>query len=78
MTTRTRLANKTIWALEDIVDEIDRGKASWTRLHRRAKQKQDLVSLASLEELRDALARIERLTLDARQGKYGHGGNDAK
>jgi len=78
MVTKARLANRTIWALDDIVDEVDRGKLAWSRLHRRAKDKRDLVSLAGLGELRDALARIERLTLDARQGKYGHGGNDAK
>jgi len=76
MVTKPRLANRTIWALEDILDEVERGNVAWSKLHRRAKDKRDLVTLAGLAELRDAMARIERLTLDARHGKYHQGQGD--
>jgi len=80
--TKTRLANKTIWALEDIAGHCGSARRQWRRAMDRAEKRNDAVMMASLARLRDRLAEIERLARDARQGKYetrmaGHSGSGA-
>lgn len=74
--TKTRLANKTIWALEDIVANCRDARRQWKRAMDRAERRVDPVMMASLAQLRDKVAEIERLARDARQGKYEGAGRD--
>ena len=71
MATKTRVANKTIWAIEDILAEVLRGRRAWTKALARAESRSaDAVLLLALAELRDVLASVETLARDARQGRY--------
>ncbi len=76
MTTKTRLANKTIWALDDILDECHSARGAWKQTIGRARKFMDPIMLASLAQLRDSLAEIERKVRDARLGEYEE--SDAK
>lgn len=73
MTTKTRLANKTIWSLEDIIARCRRARAAWGKAMDRAEKNLDLVMIAALARLRDELAEIERQARDARAGQYNEG-----
>jgi hypothetical protein len=70
MTSKTRLANKTIWALEEIVVAAVAARKAWLRCQDLAEQRMDPVMLASLGRISDHLAQIESRARDARQGKY--------
>lgn len=68
---KTRLANKTIWALEDIVAACMSGRRFWQQAMDRAEGRHmDSVIMAALARLSDELATIERLAREARAGKY--------
>ncbi len=67
---RVRLANKTIWALEDIVKICGQARGEWRDAMDRAERRLDAVMLASLANLSDHLARIETRAREARLGKY--------
>lgn len=68
--TPTRLANKTIWALEDIIAAVRAARAAWRICQEIAEQRMDARMLAALGRISDDLARIESAARDARQGKY--------
>ena len=70
MVTKTRIANKTIWALEDILAHCQNARRAWQQAMDRAERKMDPVTITALARLRDDLAEIERKARDARQGKY--------
>lgn len=70
MSTRTRLANKTIWALEDIIAACGEGRVAWRQAMQRAERSMDAVLMASLARLSDRLAVIERKARGARNGDY--------
>lgn len=70
MPSRTRLANKTIWALEDIVARCLDANQHWDRAMTKAEQRLDPALMHALARLRDDLATIETLARDARQGEY--------
>jgi hypothetical protein len=71
MATKTRVANKTIWALEDIMAEIRRGRRAWSKALERAETRSgDTTLLLALVEIRDVLASVEVLAIDARQDRY--------
>jgi hypothetical protein len=70
MATKTRLANKTMWALEDLVSACNDAWAAWRICHDRAKLLMDPVLLAGLSDIAGSLATIERKLRQARAGKY--------
>ena len=70
MTSKTRLANRTIWAIEDIMAESLNARRALKKAIDRAGRQLDPSLLHSLLEISTALASIERLALDARQGEY--------
>jgi hypothetical protein len=70
MPSKTRLANKTIWALEDIIAASKDARDAWRQAMTRAEKTMDVVLMTSLARLSDRLAEIERKALDARQGEY--------
>jgi len=70
MATPTRLANKTMWALEDIIAGCLSARAAWRICQDRAQRTMDPLLLAKLGTISDDLARIETTAREARQGKY--------
>jgi hypothetical protein len=70
MSHKTRLANKTIWTLEDIIAASAVARRAWRRAHSRAKRRMDPIMLAALGDVGHQLAEIESLARDGRQGKY--------
>lgn len=70
MATKTRLANKTIWALESIIAAATGARTAWRRCQELAEGRRDPVMLANLGRISDHLASIESVARDARQGKY--------
>lgn len=70
MATPTRLANKTIWALEDIIEAASRARREWRRCQEIAERGRDPALLAGLGRISDELAQIESLAREARQGRY--------
>lgn len=75
MATKTRLPNKTLWALDDILDDCESARKAWRVAMGRADKLMDPIMLAALAKLRDAIAEIERKSRDARAGKYDEGLN---
>lgn len=67
---KTRLANKTIWAIEDIVAACRGARRAWRNANERARNQMDTVMLIALNQLGDELAIIETLARDARRGEY--------
>jgi hypothetical protein len=65
-----RLANKTIWALEEIVAGCLSARSSWRICQDRAQRTMDPLLLAKLGSISDDLARIETTAREARQGRY--------
>lgn len=77
MSTKTRVANKTIWALEDIVAETRRGLRAWSKALERAEGRApDATLMLALAELRDVLGSVEVLAMDARHGRYDGQGQE--
>lgn len=70
MATPTRLPNKAIWGLEDVIAITLRMRQHWRRAHEVAERSMDPVLLASLGHLSDDLAAIDTLVRDLRAGKY--------
>lgn len=70
MPTKTRLANKTMWALEDLSAACADLWAAWRICHDRAKLLMDPVLLAGLSEIATTLATAERKIRQARSGEY--------
>lgn len=70
MPSKTRLANKTIWSLEDIIAAGRRARRAWREANKRATEQMDTVMLIALNKLSDEIARIETLARDARRGEY--------
>lgn len=70
MATPTRLANKTIWALEEIIVAAMNARSAWRICQEIAEQRMDPVLLARLGRISDALSRIETTAREARQGRY--------
>ena len=73
MATPTRIANKTLWALEDIVAGCLAARAAWRIAYERAQRTMDPLLLGKLAEISDKLAGIETTAREARQGRYGNG-----
>lgn len=74
MATPTRLANKTQWALDDIMQHCREAQAAWQAVYKIAKARMDPAMLAGLAELRDEMATVERLARMARAGEYDYDG----
>ena len=70
MATPTRLANKTMWALEDVIASCLNARAAWRICQERAQRTMDPLLLAKLGTISDELAKIETLAREARQGRY--------
>jgi hypothetical protein len=66
----TRLANKTIWALEEIVAASTSARASWRICQDIAERRLDPTMLANLGRISDKLAHIETTAREARAGRY--------
>ena len=76
MATKTRVPNKVIWGLEDILALCIDARESCRDMQARALQEMDAIMLASLVELIDQVSQIEGKARDAREGKYRQrGGN---
>ena len=76
MSSKTRVANKTIWACEDILARCVQADRALAAAIARAKERMDPVLLLSLAEARSALAAVQVLAGDARHGQYRGGGPD--
>lgn len=74
MATPTRLANKTQWALDDIMQHCREAQTAWQAVYKLAKARMDPAMLAGLAELRDEMATVERLARMARAGEYDYDG----
>jgi hypothetical protein len=70
MATPTRLANKTQWALADILRATKEAQAAWQAVYAIAKARMDPALLAGLAEIRDNIATVERKARLARAGEY--------
>lgn len=70
MPSPTRLANKTIWAIEDITAAARGARRALDRAVAHSRRTMDPVLLACLLDLSTELAAIERTARDARQGSY--------
>jgi hypothetical protein len=68
--TRSRIPNKTQWALRDILDECATGRQQWSKANEIAEKRMDLTLLLHLSRLRLALDAIERKASDAITGEY--------
>jgi len=65
-----RLANKVMWALEDIIGCCLTMRDAITAARRRAEQTQDVIVLARLGDIADQVGVIERRARQARRGEY--------
>jgi hypothetical protein len=72
MSSTTRLANKTIWALEDIIARCRATRRAIDRAAMKANERKDTSAAAALLPISRGLADIEGLARDARRGEY-HG-----
>jgi hypothetical protein len=70
MSTRTRVANKTLWALDDIVAATQCARTAWRVCHTIAERRMEPLLLAKLGTISDELARIETTAREARKGNY--------
>jgi hypothetical protein len=70
MATPTRLANKTQWALDDIIAADLDARAAWRICQEQAMRRMNPLLLAKLGTISDDLARIETTAREARQGRY--------
>lgn len=70
MASKTRIANKTQWALADIRAQSEFAADHWRELMDIAEQRMDPQSVIHLARLRHNLANIQRLASDALEGKY--------
>ncbi|MBX3050843.1 MAG: hypothetical protein KF753_05180 [Caldilineaceae bacterium] len=68
--TAERIPNKTQWALSDIADECLESRLQWDRLMKMAEQRVDPQMAMYLARLRDHIANIERIAVDAKSGEY--------
>lgn len=68
--TRKRMPDKTLYALQDITDELVLARRAWNRANEWAERRYDTVVLLELAKLRRALDTIERKASDALAGKY--------
>jgi hypothetical protein len=68
--TKTRVANKTLWALDDIVAAALNARAAWRICHEIAERRLEPLLLAKLGTVSDDLARIEMRAREARDGRY--------
>jgi hypothetical protein len=73
MPSKTRLANRTIWAVEDIIAASLCARRALDRAIDRSSRQLDPALLYCLLEISTNLASIERLAMDARQGEYHEG-----
>lgn len=74
MGSKTRVANKTIWALEDVIAHANDADRALERAISRASERMDGVAMVALAEARSAVAQIRNLAVDARHGEYRGGG----
>jgi len=72
MVTKTKLAHKTIWALEDIKALCADARDELSQALQRAEKHMDVALMASLARLSQQIGEMDALTRDARQGEY-HG-----
>jgi len=70
MATKTRIANKTMWALNDIIMASAEARQAWQRAHERAEKSMDVVLERSLGKISDRIAVIERKARMALDGEY--------
>lgn len=70
MAQKTRLANKTMWALEDITARCLTAEKRWDKAIDMAERNLDPAMMALLARLRNDLGFIERKAKDALQGEY--------
>lgn len=74
MASKTRVANKTIWALEDIVAHCNTADRALGVALSRARDRMDPVMMVELAEARSSVAQVKSLAVDARHGQYGGAG----
>lgn len=70
MASRTRIANKLIWGLEDILTEAAISLKILQKMAERAERQMDPVAALEIMKLTQALATIERKARAAREGDY--------
>ncbi len=71
MSTPTRLANKTIWSIEDALASCAKMRRSLrTALDRVDNRLMDPILILALAQMSEALNDVERTLRDARQGRY--------
>ncbi|PYJ11259.1 MAG: hypothetical protein DMF06_03345 [Verrucomicrobia bacterium] len=67
---KTRLANKTQWALYDIAARCLAASKRWEKAMAMAERNQDPAMMTLLARMRDDIAVIERKAKDALNGDY--------
>ena len=67
---KPRIANKTIWALEDIAAHCVTANRRWDKAMSMAERNLDPAMMMLLGRLRDDIGQIARLANDARNGEY--------
>lgn len=65
-----RLANRTIWALEDIIIASKTCWGAWNTAQARAEHSLDPIMLAALGRIAEQLTAIETKAIQARSGRY--------
>jgi len=73
MTSKTRVPNKVIWALEDMLAVLGEARRDWQPVMEQAERGRDVRLALAAARLRDHLAELERLARAARQGEYAGG-----
>ncbi len=68
--TKTRVPNKTQWALYDIIDATTDARAAWKKATERTDKLMDVVLARSLGTISHDLAVIERKARMALDGEY--------
>jgi len=73
MASKTRVPNKVIWGLEDMMAVLTEARADWQPIMERAERTMDIKLALAAGRMRDHLAELERLARAARQGEYAGG-----
>lgn len=76
MATKTRLANKTQWALLDTIARCKSARERWHKAMKMAERNLDPAMVYLLAGLRDDLAVIEQIAKAALNGEYEETGDE--
>lgn len=76
MPPKIRLANKTQWALQDIVSDCKQMRRQWDKALATAERNRDPVMVVMLSRLIERVGAIESKAIRALHGEYDGGGEE--